>query len=70
MNGSDFAACPISRLSWFRLAAYLQRLEGVGISVTVQDDVVGHAEALSDAQVVEEGGLPEGIGHLHHSYVW
>lgn len=51
-------------------AAYLQGLEGVGVSVTVQDDVVGHAEALSDSHVVEEGELAEGVGHLHHSYVW
>lgn len=50
--------------------AYLQGLEGVGVSVAVQDDVVGHAEALSDPQVVEEGELAKGVGHLHHSYVW
>lgn len=36
------------------MTAYLQRLEGVRVSVAVQDDVVGHAEALSDSQVVEE----------------
>lgn len=58
-------------LSWFLsvMTAYLQRLEGVRVSVAVQDDVVGHAEALSDSQVVEERGLAEGIRHLHHSYV-
>lgn len=49
-----------------RSAAYLQRLERVGVSVAVQDDVVGHAEALADSQVVEERELAEGIGHLHH----
>lgn len=52
------------------VVAYLQGLEGVGVSVAVQDDVVGHAEALSDSHVVEEGELAEGVGHLHHSYVW
>lgn len=50
-------------------AAYLQGLEGVGVSVAVQDDVVGHAEALSDSQVVEERGLAEGVRHLHNGYV-
>lgn len=54
-------------MSWL---AYLQGLEGVGVSVAVQDDVVGHAEALSDPQVVEEGELAKGVGHLHHSNVW
>lgn len=48
---------------------YLQRLERVGVSVAVQDDVVGHAEALPDAQVVEERGLTKSICHLHHGYV-
>lgn len=47
-------------------AAYLQGLEGVGVSVAVQDNVVGHAEALSDSQVVEERGLAEGVRHLHN----
>ncbi|TNN59205.1 hypothetical protein EYF80_030578 [Liparis tanakae] len=47
-----------------------ERLEGVGVGVAVQDDVVGHAEALSHSQVVEERGLAEGIRHLHHSNVW
>lgn len=50
--------------------AYLQGLEGVWVSVAVQDDVVGHAEALSDSQVVEERELAEGIRHLHNSNVW
>lgn len=49
--------------------AYLQRLERLGVSVAVQDDVVGHAEALSDSQMVEERGLAESIRHLHNSYV-
>lgn len=47
-------------------AADLQRLERVRVSVAVQDDVVGHAEALPDAQVIEERELAESIGHLHH----
>ena len=49
--------------------AYLQRLERVRVRVAVQDDVVGHAEALPDSQVVEERELAEGIGHLHHGYI-
>lgn len=49
--------------------AYLQRLERLGVSVAVQDDVVGHAETLSDSQMVEERGLAESICHLHNSYV-
>lgn len=52
------------------MAAYLQRLESIRVSVAVQDDVVGHAEAFSHSQVVEERRLAEGICHLHHSYVW
>lgn len=51
------------------VAAYLQGLEGVRVSVAVQDDVVGHAEALSDSEVVEERGLTKGVRHLHHGYV-
>lgn len=54
----------------FMMAAYLQRLESIRVSVAVQDDVVGHAEAFSHSQVVEERRLAEGICHLHHSYVW
>lgn len=52
------------------MTAYLQGLKGVGVSVAVQDDVVGHAEALSDSQVVEERGLAKSIRHLHNGYVW
>lgn len=51
------------------MTAYLQGLEGVRVGVAVQDDVVGHAEALSHSQVVEEGGLAERIRHLHHGDV-
>lgn len=51
-------------------ATHLQGLERLGVGVAVQDDVVGHAEALSDAQVVEERGLAEGVRHLHHGEVW
>ena len=51
------------------LCSHLQGLEGVGVGVAVQDDVVGHAEALSNSQVVEERGLPESVRHLHHGDV-
>lgn len=49
--------------------AYLQGLKRVRVGVTVQDDVVGHAEALPHTQVVEQGGLAKSVRHLHHSYV-
>lgn len=45
---------------------YLQRLRGVGVGVVVQDDVVGHVEALPHAQVVEQGGLPKHVAHVHN----
>ncbi len=50
-------------LYWFVsvMRAYLKRLQRVGVSVAVEDDVVGHAEALSDSQVVEERRLAESI---------
>ena len=38
------------RLEWERLLA-------VGLAVVVEDDVLLHAEALADAEVVEEGAL-------------
>lgn len=63
---SDSVPCSLRGVG----SLYLQRLEGVGVGVAVQDDVVGHAEALSDAQVVEERGLAERIRHLHDSNVW
>lgn len=37
--------------------------------VRVQDDVVGHAETFPHSQVVEEGGLAEGVTHFHHGYI-
>lgn len=36
----------------------------------VQDDVVGHVEALSNAEVIKQGGLPAHIAHVHNSNVW
>lgn len=47
----------------------LQGLEGGQVSLAAQQDVVGHVEALTDAQVVEEGGLADGVAQLHHGHV-
>lgn len=49
--------------------SYLEVLQGVGVGVTVQDDVVGHAEALPHSQVIEERRLSESVRHFHHSYI-
>lgn len=37
-------------MSW----VYLECLQVTVLFVTIQDDVIGHAEALSYAQVIEE----------------
>lgn len=47
----------------------LQGLEGVQVSLTAQQDIVGHVEALADAQVVEEGRLADGVTQLHHGHI-
>lgn len=47
----------------------LERLGRVGVGVVVQDDVVGHVEALPHAQVVEQRRLAEDIAHVHHGDV-
>lgn len=52
------------------MRAYLQRLGGVGVSVVVQDDVVGHVEALPHTQVVEQGGLAKHVAHVDDRDVW
>lgn len=31
----------------------------------VQDDIVGHVKALPHTQVVEQGGLPAHVAHVH-----
>jgi len=36
----------------------------------VQDDVVGHVEALPYTQVVKQGRLPKHIAHVHNCDVW
>ncbi len=36
----------------------------------VQDDVVGHVEALPHAQMVKQGGLPKHIAHVDDRDVW
>jgi hypothetical protein len=35
----------------------------------VQDDIVGHVEALSDTQMVKQRRLPEHITHINYRYV-
>ena len=36
----------------------------------VQDDIVGHVEALPHAQMVKQGGLPKHITHVDNRDVW
>lgn len=36
----------------------------------VQDDVVGHVEALPHPQMVKQGGLPEHIAHVDDRDIW
>lgn len=54
---------------WARQQQYLQRLSGVGVSVMVQDNVVGHVKAFPHTQVVEQGRLPKHIAHVHNCNV-
>ena len=49
--------------------SYLDRLQVTVLLVTVQDDVIGHAETFSHSEVIEEGRLAERVAHLHHCYV-
>jgi hypothetical protein len=53
----------------WRGGGYLQGLEWIGISIAVEDDVVGHTEAFSHSKMVKQGRLPEGVAHLHHSNI-
>lgn len=48
---------------------YLDGPQVAVLLVAVEDDVVGHAEALAHSQVVEKRRLAEGVAHLHHGHV-
>lgn len=48
---------------------YLQSLQITVLLVTIQDDVISHAEALSHCQVVEKRWLAERVAHLHDCYI-
>lgn len=48
---------------------YLECLKVTVLLVTIQDDVIGHAEALSYAQVIEEGLLAVSITHFYHCHI-
>lgn len=50
--------------------AHLQQLQVTLLLVAVQYDVIGHAEALSDTQVIEERGLAERIIHLYYGNIY
>lgn len=52
-------------MSW----VYLECLQVTVLFVTIQDDVIGHAEALSYAQVIEEGLLAVSITHFYHCHI-
>lgn len=47
----------------------LQGLEWGQVSLAAQQDVVGHVEALADTEVVEQGGLADGVAQLHHGHI-
>lgn len=50
--------------------SHLHNLQIIFLFVTVQDDIVGHTETLSDAQVIKERRLTYTIAHLHHSNIY
>lgn len=50
--------------------AYLQRLGRVRVGVMVQDDVVGHVEALPHTQVVKQRWLPKHVAHVNDGDIW
>lgn len=52
------------------ICVYLQWLGSVRVGVVVQDDIVGHVEALPDTQMVKQGGLPAHITHVNNCNVW
>lgn len=52
------------------ICVYLQRLGSIRVGVVVQDDIVGHVEALPDTQMVKQGGLPAHITHVNNCNVW
>lgn len=53
----------------YTLNLYPQSEQIAPLLAAVQDDVVGHLEALPHAQVVEERLLTGRVTHLHHGHV-
>lgn len=51
------------------LATYPKGLQVRDISLGAEKHVVGHAEALTHTQVVEQGRLCQGAAHLQHHHV-
>lgn len=45
---------------------YLDSMLVTVLLVTVQNDVVSHAETFPHCQMVEKGRLAERVTHLHH----
>lgn len=51
------------------VVSHLYKLKTVLLFVTVQDDIIGHTETLSDTQVIKQRGLADGVIHLHHNNI-
>lgn len=48
------------------LTTHTQGLQAGELSLGTEEHIVGHAEALPHAEVVEQGGLCQGAAHLQH----
>lgn len=51
------------------LATYTKGLQIRELCLGTEEHVVGHAEALTHAEVVEQGRLCQGAAHLQHHYI-
>lgn len=51
------------------LTTHTQGLQAGELSLGTEEHVVGHAEALPHAEVVEQGGLRQGAAHLQHHHI-
>lgn len=53
----------------FCVVSHLHKLKTVLLFVTVQDDIIGHTETLSDTQVIKQRRLADRVIHLHHNNI-
>lgn len=61
-------SCPVLAPT-SHLATYPQGLQVREVGLGAEEHIVGHAEALAHTQVVEQGGLCQGIAHFQHHHI-